>query len=356
MKAKINQEALRKGLGVVSRGIPVKSVLPVIQNVLIEARDDCLYLAGTNLEFGLQAWLPAQVDEPGSITVSAKSLGNLVQTLVGDVQLKAKDNDLLISTKSTKAKLKGIAANEFPPMPAQIESGPVLDGELLKRMIEQVSISANPNDMAFPILNGVYLKLGDKLTMSTADGFRASRGQENITPIDPVSAIIPVKSMNELARIIEGPVQIKIEKGKIIFATSGIQLTSQLVEGDFPSVENVIPTRYTTKVELPVKETIRACKQAGIFTTESNRISIIIETDTVVIACESSEMGEVVTTIPARVEGEPIKIRLDVNYFAEALDTLKANAIAIMETTAHNHPVKFYSGTDVVHVVMPMVD
>src|SRR5512137_2046522 len=121
MRVTILQETLAHGLSMVSRAVSPRSTLPVLANVLLATDEGRLRLAATNLELGISCWIGAQIQEEGSITVPARLLADLVGTLPNDiVQLSVNLSTctLAVHCASSDSEIKGIDAQEFPPMPA----------------------------------------------------------------------------------------------------------------------------------------------------------------------------------------------------------------------------------------------
>lgn len=121
MKVSVSQQQLAQGLGIVSRAVSPRSTLPVLANVLLATDEGRLRLSATNLELGISCWIGAQIQEEGSITVPARLLADLVGMLPNDtVQLSVNMSTctLAVHCASSDSEIKGIDAQEFPPMPA----------------------------------------------------------------------------------------------------------------------------------------------------------------------------------------------------------------------------------------------
>ncbi len=121
MKVSVSQQQLAQGLGIVSRAVSPRSTLPVLSNVLLATDEGRLRLSATNLELGITCWIGAQIQEEGSLTVPARLLADLVSTLPNDtVHLAANLSTYSLSVHcgTSSTDIKGIDAQEFPPMPA----------------------------------------------------------------------------------------------------------------------------------------------------------------------------------------------------------------------------------------------
>ncbi len=355
MKVSVLQENLAHGLSIVSRAVSTRSTLPVLSNVLIATDEGRLRLSATNLELGITCWIGAKIQEEGSTTVPARTFTELVGTLTEkqvDMSLNVRTQTLNVHCGSSNTDLKCIDAQEFPPMPV-----PDLEGSLqinvadFKEMIQQVAFAAS-TDEARPILTGVQISAqGNQITLSAADGFRLSiRRAELSSPVNrPISAVIPARALVELARIsADGEQVINMVmppgRGQVIFRTKDTELVSQLIEGAFPDLEQLIPQRYNTRVVLSTSAFLKACKQAEIFAREGShiaRVNIIagepMQPGKVEITGQSEETGYNQTVVDATVEGKPQLIAFNVRFLREVLDVIKTPNVAL-ETTAETSP------------------
>ncbi|MCK4727180.1 MAG: DNA polymerase III subunit beta [Anaerolineales bacterium] len=373
MKVTVLQENLDHGLGIVSRAVSTRSTLPVLSNVLIATDEGRLRLSATNLELGITCWIGAKVHEEGSTTVPARTITELVSTLTDkqvDMTLSVRTQTLNVVCGASNTDLKCIDAQEFPPMPVpDPEQGLELNVADLREMIQQVAFAAS-SDEARPILTGVQVSVSDSsITMSAADGFRLSIRRATISAPapQPMSAVIPARALNELARIAgDGNKQLTMViprgRGQVIFRAEDTELVSQLIEGAFPDLEQLIPQRYNTRTILSTAPFLKACKQAEIFAREGShiaRINIIAGGDTqpgqVEISGQSEETGFNQTVIDATIEGESHLIAFNVRFLREVLDVIKTPNVAL-ETTSETSPgiIRPSGEEDFTHVIMPM--
>jgi DNA polymerase III subunit beta len=272
---------------------------------------------------------------------------------------------------SSNTDLKCIDSQEFPPMPVpDLDEGVKMEVNTLKEMIHQVAFSAS-TDEARPILTGVYMKIeGNQITMAAADGFRLSvRSSELDAPVaQPITAVIPARALNELARISSDGKDIVTmvlppRSGRVIFRTKDAEFASQLIEGTFPDYQQIIPRSHQTRTVLSTSSFLKACKQAEIFAREGSLIARVninpgeeeLTPGTVEISGQSEETGSNQTVVDASIEGPPILIAFNVRFLREALDVIKTPNIAL-ETTADTSPgmIRPVGDSNFIHVIMPM--
>ncbi|MFZ1770589.1 MAG: DNA polymerase III subunit beta, partial [Caldilinea sp.] len=189
MRVSCLQENLAKGLAIVGRAVSSRSTMPVLANILIEASDNQLRLAATNLEIGVTCWIGAKVEDPGSITVPARLLTEFVNSLPPeriDMELTVRTQTLKLRCASFDANMKGIDAASFPIIPTidgvtgggENNGATTLHIELpstgLRKMVDQVVFAAS-TDESRPTLTGVEVTFKEgRVTMAATDGYRLS--------------------------------------------------------------------------------------------------------------------------------------------------------------------------------------
>jgi len=373
MNVSVLQENLAHGLSIVSRAVSTRSSLPVLSNVLVATDEGRLRLSATNLELGITCWIGAKIQEEGSTTVPARTFNELVSTLSDkqvDMALNVRTQTLNVRCGASNTDLKCIDAQEFPPMPVpDLDNGIEINVTDLKEMIQQVAFAAS-SDEARPILTGVLFTVNDnKITLSAADGFRLSiRRAELSSPVSrPINAVIPARALTELARISSDSEKmitmvLPSGRGQVIFHTKDVELVSQLIEGSFPDLEQLIPRQHNTRAVLSTSSFLKACKQAEIFAREGSHIARInvqpggdMQPGQVEISGQSEETGFNQTMIDATIEGSPQLIAFNVRFLREVLDVIKTPNVA-METTGDTSPgvVRPVGEEHFLHVIMPM--
>ncbi|HID85167.1 MAG TPA: DNA polymerase III subunit beta [Anaerolineaceae bacterium] len=370
MEVTVSREALARGLNIVSRAVATRSTLPVLANVLLATDEGRLRLSATNLEMAITCWIPAKVAEEGAITVPARTFNDLVSTFPNEgVTLKVEEGSVTLDVRcaSSHTDIRGIDADEFPPLPVpDFSDGVRLLVEDFREMVQQVAFAASTDD-ARPVLTGVLLRVrGDQMTLAASDGYRLSvRYADLPQPAgSDLEVIVPARALTELARIADPEGELALvappERGQIIFRVGEAELVSQLIDGEYPAFEQIIPRSYHTRTVLSTEAFLKACKQAEIFAREGTnivRLDITPGGDKPgeLRVSSQSETGSSETTLLATVEGDPIVIAFNVRFLREALEAVKSPEVAL-ETTAPASPgvVRAVGDEHFLHVVMPM--
>ncbi len=375
MKLSCLQENLSKGLAVVSRAVATRSTLPVTQNVLISTDQSRLKLSATNLEIAITTWIGASIEDEGAITLPARILTEFVNTLEGDkidFSLPEGNGILNISSGRSKATINGIDAEEFPPIPTVLDGiRAVVNAGVLKKAISRVAFAAATEESR-PVLTGVELKIeGNDFSLAAADGFRLAVQKDKLTePIDGnIEVIIPARTMNELNRLVsddseEIEVVMTPTRGQILFRSGDIEIVSQLLQGNFPNYQQLLPEEHSTRSIFDTNALQRAVRSASIFARDGSNIvrmqlvppSEDDDNGKALISARSEEVGDNEDVVDAEsLEGEESKIAFNSRYLMDVLAVLDKGNV-VLETTTASSPGVFKPVEDdgYTHVVMPM--
>jgi len=390
VRLSILQENLAKGLSIVGRAVSSRSTLPVLGNILLSTDEGRLKLAATNLEVGVSAWLGAQVEDDGAITLPAR----LLTEWVSSVPAERIDLEMVVRTMSVNLKcarfesnIKGIDASEFPLIPtADGERALGLPPATLRKIIDQVAFAAaDAKDTSRPSLTGVLARFeGERLTLAATDGYRLSLRRTSLGAPAPAdhSVIIPARSLQDVSRISgecdpDQPVELAVAaaRNQVLFRMKGkgegekgafhqVDLVSQLIDAKFPDFNAIIPKGYTTRTVIDTAALQRALKVASLFARDaSDRVmfQVVPGSDTepgqIVLRATSAEAGDNVGEVDALVEGGGLEIAFNARYLMEVLGVIDTPQV-VLETTRSDRPGVFRPvGTgpeEFTHVIMPM--
>lgn len=366
MKLSITQENLAKALSVVGRVVSSRASLPVLSNVLVSTDGGRLKLSATNLEIGVNYWIGGSIETEGSITVPAKLFAEFITALPPEnIELSTSDQILKVKSPHNESQINGISAEEFPLIP-QIKGDPILSipAEELRETLQQVTVAASL-DEARPVLAGVYLGIekNEMVTVAT-DSYRLAEKQTKLKDRKgdaKTEVIVPARAMQELGRVlgeIEGKVDVFVGEGQIMFDSGELQLTSRLIEGQFPNYKQIIPTADTTTMEIDKGEFVRVVKVAGLFARESaGSVRLEIKADGKVnIIASASQVGENTSSADCDVAGDDGEIALNARYLLDALNVIETEKVKFSISGKLNPCVLRPVGKsdDYLHLIMPL--
>jgi DNA polymerase III subunit beta len=370
------QELLQRTLAQVSRAVATKTTYPVLSNVLIDADGETLKLAATNQEIGITSMIPAQVDEPGRVTVDARLLSEFVNTLPSEpVRFSMEPGRLTLKVKGVgaDAEINGIDAEEFPILPS-VESGAFaakVDPQVLREMISHVEFAAATDDSR-PVLAGVLVRLeDDRITMAAADGFRLAVRDGELAAAVPerLDIIVPGRALRELARIVGDrtePIDLTItpNRAQLVVHSGETEFYSRLIDGTFPDFRQIVPREFATTLEVGREEFLAAVRRAGFFARDNNdvvRLSAKADADdlapgTLEVSATAAERGSSQSHVPAAINGPEGEIAFNARYLTDVLSILRTGRVMIgMNGPNQAGVVRPLESESYTYVIMPMV-
>lgn len=342
MKISILAQDLLPALQAVSRSVGVKSSLPVLANILLQTENGKLKISATNLEIGVIKKINAQVIEEGEISIPAKTFLETISSLAGaKIELSASVDQLKISTPNFKASLNGIPANEFPAIPLSSDNAILISPSVLKDSIPQITFAAAV-DEGRPVLTGILTEIKDNLLELVAtDGFRLAHQKIPIENSSNFKALIPRRTFEEIIRLVDEEIgkddneqKISIatteNQNQIIFSIGQSELSSRLIEGQFPSWEKIIPKDFQNRAIVDRMELLKAVKLSSIFAKDLANITKIKSGDgKLKLSSQTKEVGEQETEVEAVVEGENIEVAFNSRFLIDVLAACNASQVIL---------------------------
>ncbi len=361
MKLQVTQENLNKALSSVSRIANSRNTLPILANVLIKTVKNRLSIAATNLDIAITHQIGSKIAEEGAITVPARLMQEFISSLPADViELATEDNKLHISTEKYQSTINGVAADEFPVMPAiaegqswSIGAGP------LKKALQQVIFAAS-NDEARPVLTGVFVhNTGGKLYLAATDSYRLAEKSLGKLPGD-TPLLLPATALQDLLRIVsetDESVEVLHDEQQVRFSVGDVELVTRLIEGNYPDYKKLIPSSFATTAKLKRAELMNITKVSSLFARESaGSVTIhVSETDkTVSIRAIASQLGENTAAADAEVKGGG-DITLNSRYLLEALHAITGDEVSLcFNGKLEPCVLKAADDPDYLHLIMPL--
>jgi len=372
MKIKIARDELLTGLQRVQGIVEKRNTMPVLSNILLETKQDGIELVATDLEIGVRGHYKAEVQEAGSVSLSARKLYELLKEVAaGEVMLATQENNWVqIQAGRSQFKIVGMAASEFPALPAIEREGRVaIPGSGLASLIRKTLFAVGDNDARY-ILNGLLITMHSsdkKVTMKLVgtDGHRLAVAESDLTQSagtdlpKEIKAIIPRKAAQEIRRLLEeeeGEPLLGFTKNLVTFQKSGLFLTSRVMEGTYPNYQQVIPKESAKKaaVERTVLES--ALRRVAVLSKDkTNAVKVILQNGSITLHTSSPDVGEATEDLPAQYRGESLTTGFNARYLLDALAVMDGDTVHL-EISSPLSPCVLKSDGDpgFLCVVMPM--
>ena len=372
MKFRIRKDHFSNGLQQVLNIVGSRSTMPILNNVLLEAKDGHIALTTTNLDMGIQCQVKADVIEKGKTTLPVRKLATIVRELPKDeVLIETGQNNLAqINSGGSDFKIMGLAADDFPSLPT-FENRNVfeLSQTDVVSMLKSVSY-AQSNDENRYILNGVYFKFEDeKLTLVATDGRRLA-----LTAVDLVKAddnagslILPAKTVAELERLMgkgekvkiafddrQAAFEINLDDSGDMGIVDHLYLVSKVVEGNYPNYEQVIPKETEHRVKVERELMLDCVNRAALVTSDkSNSIKLKISKNLLEIYAASPEYGESHESMAIAYDGPEVQVSFNPYFLMEPLKALTKDEI-FFEFKDYLSPGVFKTLENFLCVIMPL--
>jgi DNA polymerase-3 subunit beta len=326
MKLSITRENLQEGLGAVTATIPSKTTLPVLSNILVEAGDDRLELAGTDLDISVSLSVDAEVEEPGAITVPAKKLSDIARELEeAPVHLSADGDQIQLECGKSRFKLFGLSEDEFPSFPeVDFEESWQVSAGGLQELISRTAFAASTEESR-PILNGVLWQLrSDHSTMVATNGHRLARMTLPLEETDAPEAdlIVPPKALKQVERLFDEDEELRAARSEnhLAFRSDDRVVYTRLIEGPYPNYEQVIPDD-NDKEAVGNREALEKAirRMAVIASDQTHRVRLIFGEDELGFRVQTPDLGEAEDEISVEYRDEELEIGFNANYLLEIL-------------------------------------
>jgi DNA polymerase-3 subunit beta len=371
MKIEILKENFKNGLNIVEKIVGKNLSLPILDNVLIEAEDNFLSLSSTDLETAIKLWILTKIVKKGKIAVPAKFISSFISLLPDEkILLEEKKQSLYIECKNLKNQIQGYNPEEFPIIPEfnNLEYLEVDNKKFCQGLSQVVDIASTSQTR--PEISGVYFLFSKNLIkMVSTDSFRLA--EKNIilgSPIKKeVSFILPQKPAREIMNILgekEGVLKIYFSPHQTLFefpmkeaAHPQIQITSRLIDGEYPNYEEIIPKKFKTHVILKRDEFLSQIKTASLFSGKINEVKITanIQNKEIEIFSQNPEIGQSHSVIAGKIEGEPIEVSFNHKFLIDGLLNIKSSEV-MFDISKEEGPCVLRPVGDIsyIYVVMPI--
>ena len=331
MKFNTEKEKLLNAVGLTSHLASIRSTLPILQNLYLETKNGQLLVKSTDLDQTLEIFVEGTVSEEGALTIPARLVVEYL-TNNPDSSITLESNDLELTIKSTnhRAKIKGLAAEEYPSAPViKPQSSITLPLAALRQAITK-TIFSSAQDESRPILNSLLWRFnGKKLTIVGTDGFRLACQSLELPHEGQGDYIIPKRALQELQKLPgEGELEVAFAGNQVRFTLGAIALTSRLIDGNFPPYEAIIPKKMAVEIAVSASSLAKSLKLASLFSRDSAySTKVLLEGDTVKISAISPQIGENSNELKlATPISVPLTISLNAQYLVDGLGAIDGDA------------------------------
>lgn len=339
MRFQAEQTAFASALQTVARAVSTRTTLPILTGILLQADDQQLTIAGTDLEISLQARVPADVLQTGSVVLPARYLTEYVRRIPPgpiEVSVESGTQQALLTWGRSEYRIHGFPAEQYPRFDlATPQQQVAFPASLLFELVQQTAFAVS-SDETRPTLTGVNLKTGPSGLLAIAtDGFRVAIRQEPAVKHDtPIDVILPGRALAELQRLLSrdqdelltlglSEQQARIEIGEI-------QLATRLIEGQYPNVLDLLPDQYPLQLETDRLQLMEATERTSLLADSrlaARLVVLDIEPDHLKLTSQDPEVGQAYEEVPIVNHGGTLQIGFNARYLIEGLRHIESDVV-----------------------------
>jgi len=365
MKATIERATLLKSLSHVQSVVERRNTIPILSNVLMEARDDgSLRVMATDLDLQVDESVSANVTQAGATTVSAHTLFDIIRKLPegSQVELSAAEGKMQVNSGRSRFNLSTLPRDDFPviaegDLPTRFE----LPAATLRQVIDKTKFAISTEETRYYLM-GIFLHVADdQLKAAATDGHRLAR----VTVPKPDGAdgmpdvIVPRKCVGELRKLldeVEGTVEISLSPTKVRFGLGSAVLTSKLIDGTFPDYNRVIPTANDKLLKLDPKSFMQGVDRVSTIASEKTRaVKMSVDRDKVTLSVTSPENGLATEELPADYGSDGIEIGFNARYLMDILHEIEGDSVEVhLADAAAPTLLRENDKSNALYVLMPM--
>ncbi|MCA9807601.1 MAG: DNA polymerase III subunit beta [Cyanobacteria bacterium HKST-UBA06] len=344
MKFSIEQVTLQTALAQVQRATATRVIQPILGHVLIESLDaNTLKFAATDLDLGIEVLVPAQVQQEGRTTISAKKLFEIVSKLPAEpVHLEVMGDSQLakIQCGSSVFDVKTLPADEFPVIQHFSEKkGVQLRLAEFLRAIHLTAFAAATYEVN-NVLGGVYFKLdpSGQMEMAATDGSRLACCKETLASVEglaeQLSVIIPARTLQEFSRLAgslsKSDLYITLEEGQISFQVESVYLVSRLLDGQYPQYQQLIPENYQLMAVADRQSLIRSLERTAVMANErTNIVKMTFDNNQLSLMAQTPDLGDSKDSLSIDYKGDELKIAFNYKYVLDALKVIESDDVRV---------------------------
>jgi DNA polymerase-3 subunit beta len=361
MKFSATKEKLLEGLQQVQNVVSTRTTLPILSNVLLQAKGGEVLLTTTDLDVGVRGAFEASVEKDGATTLPARRLFTIIRELPSSEVSIEVDGKNAASIRSGQSffKILGLPEEEFPPLP-KFDSAKVVTirQKDLRDGLRKTSYAISTDETRY-VLNGLLFSFKEnKLTLVATDGRRLAMVDIELEfpKSHEADIIVPTKAVTELGRLLteDGEVKVSVGSGQIAFDLNNTLLVSKLIEGNYPNYKQVIPTETKERVTLERETFLNSLRRVSLLASDkSNSIKLSFSKNNIDITANTPEVGEAKESLPVAYKGRDFSIAFNPEFLMAPLRALGEDEV-FLDLIDEMSPGVLKIQTPFLYVLMPM--
>lgn len=363
MKFRCERDTLAEAIGTAQRAVASRTgALPVLSGLRCSVSGDTLEIVGSDLELTITVRIATAGERDGRAVLPARLLSDIVRSAAGaDVSIDVTGDDARISSGRSNFSLRTLPADDFPRVSAPSGAGVRVDAAAFSDALRQVVLAASRDD-ARPILTGVLLAATTGgLRLVATDSYRlAVRDLPGVSVLaEGQKVLVPAKSLSEVQRLLgSGELEVVLAEREVAFRVGGTEVTTRLIEGEFPNYEQLIPSGYPNRLTInseSLAEAIKRVRIVGQGGRDSSPIRCAMTSEGLEVSAVAQEVGEARESIDAKFEGADLTAAFNSEFLLDGCNAVNAEEL-VLETVDPLKPatLKATDNNDFLYLLMPV--
>jgi len=360
MRFRCERDTLADAFAQAGRAVTNRAGLPILSALHLNVSGNVLTAIGSDQDMTVRVECPVQGEREGATAVPSRLLNEYVRTLPpGVVTATATDDDQFeIGSGAALSRVRCYPVGEYPPVGERCtDAGVRLPAADFAVAVGQVAVAAS-RDEARPILTGVLLTTSPTgLRLVATDVYRlALRELPGVSIGDTPKALVPARALTEVERFSgEGELRIVLREREVVFIAAGVQLTSRLIEGEFPNYEQLLPDRYPNRLHVDRAKFLESLNRVKLLAQNNAPVRLRLSSDGMQLNASTQDVGTASDEVEAKYEGEEMTIAFNPAYLSQGLDAAGGTHV-VMETLDPLRPVVLRpaESSDYLYLLMPV--
>jgi DNA polymerase-3 subunit beta len=369
MKFSCNTKDIASAVGAASKVVNAHTTVPILSNVLLQAEDGKIAVRATDLELTLEHAFPAEITEPGSVTVPAKLFSSYLGNLpAGMLELTGTPTRASVKYDRSNYDFHALPPDEYPPLPAATRGSHfTIAAKKFREGIDSTIFAASGEEARGAVLMGTLLEIeGNALTMVATDGYRLAKFTTTLD--DGITGseryIVPSRALAEASRNLGGGEQISVsalgaQSNQLQMTAGSTSITVRLVDGQYPNYQQVIPAKFDRSLTLNTAGLIGALRRAELVAGDrASMVKLAVNNQTLIVTASSDVSGNAYEELEVEQTGEDLTIAFNARYLVEILNHIKSDKTVIEFlgplSPAAIRPLEPIEGGSQLYVLMPL--
>ena len=363
MRLRLSKDQLNSALSIVTRALPSRTTMPILEGIYLEAEGDHAKMICTDLQKGIETELPAMILEEGSTVLPGRLFTEVARKLPdGDVEISVEEGTITMDCLFSHTTLQAQDPEEYPSLPTVESAIPIVVGQLkFKDMIRQTIFAAATEELR-PALTGPLLEINGQVCRLVAlDGFRLALRQTVLgEDYGSLSAVIPGASLQDIAKVLssseEEKMRLTLTATHLLADMGNTRFITRLLDSEYVKYSQILPSEWQTRVRVSTAEFAAALERASTLAREgrNNLVRFLLGSSEMTMKADS-EMGQAVERINCQMEGEELEIAFNARYMNDVLKNLDEDEMYLcFNTNISPCVIRPVEGEDFLYLVLPV--